>query len=141
MASNDVLKSKPPRSVLGRVLRGFIIYLCLIAVGVALWAWISLSWSYSDGERAGILQKFSNRGWLCKTQEGELAMFIVAGVAPQIWEFSVRDPAISSQMNAAVGRRVQLHYTEHPGIPTNCFADTRYLVDRITVVDAPAVTR
>ncbi len=141
MASNDVLRSKPQRSVLGRVLRGFMVYLCLIAAGVAVWAWISLSWSYSDGERAGILQKFSNRGWLCKTQEGELAMFIVAGVAPQIWEFSVRDRAVALQMNAAVGRRVQLHYTEHPGIPTNCFADTRYLVDRVTVVDAPAGAR
>jgi len=101
-----------------------------------------MAWSYSDGERAGILQKFSHRGWLCKTQEGELAMFIVAGVAPQIWDFSVRDPVVAEQLNKAVGRRVQLHYTEHPGIPTNCFADTRYFVDRITLVDeSPGATR
>jgi hypothetical protein len=38
-------------------------------------------------------------------------------------------------LSKAVGHRVQLHYTEHPGIPTNCFADTRFLVDRVTVTD------
>ena len=38
-------------------------------------------------------------------------------------------------MNKAVGHRVQLHYTEHPGIPTNCFGDTRYFVDRVTIAD------
>ena len=138
MTKNEVSNSLPKRSVLGRVIRGFVMYLTLMGAGVVLWTWLTLSWSYSDGERAGILQKFSHRGWLCKTQEGELAMFIVAGVAPQIWEFSVRDAAVAEQLNQAVGHRVQLHYTEHPGLPASCFADTRYFVDRITVVDNPA---
>jgi hypothetical protein len=116
----------------------FVAFLAVICVGVALWTWLALSWSYSDGERAGVLQKFSHRGWLCKTQEGELALFIVAGIAPRIWEFSVRDPATALQINKAVGHRVQLHYTEHPGVPGSCFGDTRYFVDRVTVVDGPA---
>jgi hypothetical protein len=47
----------------------------------------------------------------------------------------VRDKAVAEQLAKAVGRRVQLHYTEHPGIPTNCFADTRYFVDKVTVTD------
>ena len=38
-------------------------------------------------------------------------------------------------MSKAVGHRVQLHYTEHPGIPTTCFGDTRYFVDRVTMTD------
>ena len=54
---------------------------------------------------------------------------------PQLWDFSVRDKAVAEQLNKAVGRRVQLHYTEHPGIPTNCFADTRYFVDKVTITD------
>jgi hypothetical protein len=58
-----------------------------------------------------------------------------AGVSPQLWDFSVRDPAVAAELTKAVGRRVQLHYTEHPGIPTNCFADTRFLVDRVTITD------
>lgn len=122
----------------GRGLAVFVAFLAAICVGVALWTWLTLSWSYSDGERAGVLQKFSHRGWLCKTEEGELAQYIVAGIAPQIWEFSVRDPATALQIDKAVGHKVQLHYTEHPGVPTSCFGDTRYFVDRVTVVDAPA---
>jgi hypothetical protein len=38
-------------------------------------------------------------------------------------------------MNAAVGRRVTLHYTEHRGVPTSCFAETPYFVDDVRVVE------
>jgi hypothetical protein len=114
----------------------------LLAIGgLSLWTWLTLSWAYSEGTRAGILQKFSHRGWLCKTQEGDLvlAQFPVAGVTPQIWQFSVRDQAVGAQLERAVGARVQLHYTEHPGVPSTCFADTRYFVDRVTVMDENAM--
>ena len=47
----------------------------------------------------------------------------------------MRDKSVAEQLSKAVGRRVQLHYTEHPGIPSNCFADTRYFVDRVTITD------
>jgi hypothetical protein len=110
--------------------------LLLAAACVALWTWLVLAWAYSDGERAGILQKFSRRGWICKTHEGELAQYVVAGVSPQFWEFSVRDPLVAAQLDKAVGRKVQVHYTEHAGVPSSCFGDTRYFVDHITVVDA-----
>jgi hypothetical protein len=112
------------------------ILVLLLAVGaVAAWTWLTLAYSYSDGERAGVLQKFSHRGWLCKTSEGELAQYVVPGIAPVFWEFSVRDPAVEAQINSAVGRKVQLHYTEHRGVPSSCFGDTGYYVDRVTLVD------
>ena len=50
--------------------------------GVAAYLIVVFNWSYSDGERAGYLQKFSRKGWVCKTHEGELAMTTVPGVAP-----------------------------------------------------------
>jgi len=93
-----------------------------------------LSWAYSDGDRAGVLQKFARKGWLCKTYEGELALYVVGGVAPQIWYFSVREADVAEQLNAAVGKRVQLHYTEHRGVPTSCFAETPYFVDQVKVL-------
>jgi hypothetical protein len=96
-----------------------------------------LWWSYSDGDRAGVLQKFSKRGWICKTWEGEIAMYVVGGVAPQIWEFSVRDDAVAAQLQAAVGQQVRLHYSEHRGLPTNCFGETDYFVNRVEVVGPP----
>ena len=109
--------------------------LIVVLIGLTLWSWLALAWSYSDGERAGIVQKFSRRGWLCKTYEGELAQYVVAGVAPQIWTFSVRSPAVAAELDKLVGRQVQLHYSEHRGLPTSCFADTAYFVDRVTPVN------
>jgi hypothetical protein len=102
---------------------------------IVLYTLFMLWWSYSEGERAGVLQKFSKRGWVCKTWEGELAMYVVGGVAPQIWNFSVRDDAVARQLNAAVGQQVRLHYSEHPGLPTNCFGETDYFVERVDVVE------
>jgi len=93
-----------------------------------------LWWSYSDGERAGVLQKFSERGWVCKTYEGELALYVVAGVAPTIWNFSVRDAAVAAELGKHVGQNVRLHYREHRGLPTNCFGETDYFVDRLEVI-------
>ena len=108
----------------------------LLVVALTLWSWLALAWSYSEGERAGIVQKFSVRGWLCKTYEGELAQYVVAGVAPQIWEFSVRDRRVADQLSRYVGQPVQLHYSEHRGLPTSCFGDTRYFVDSFTPMSA-----
>ncbi len=96
------------------------------------WALLTLTWSYSDGERAGVLQKFSRKGWVCKTYEGELAQYIISGVSPQIWNFTVRDEKVAEQMKSLVGTKVQLHYTEHRGVPTSCFGDTGYFVDGFT---------
>jgi hypothetical protein len=100
----------------------------------SLYVGLMLAWSYSDGERAGILQKFSRKGWLCKTFEGELAMSIVPGVSPTIWEFSVRDEAVVPKLRSAIGRRVVVHYSEHRGIPTHCFGQTNYYVDSVASV-------
>jgi hypothetical protein len=122
--------------------RWAVILLLLIIVGCGLWTWLTLAWAYAEGERAGVLQKFVRRGWICKTQEGEIALYygggqyMGAGISPQLWDFSVRDKSVAADLTKAVGHRVQLHYTEHPGIPTNCFADTRFLVDRVTVTDS-----
>jgi hypothetical protein len=126
----------------GRFGRWVVILLLLILIGGGLWTWLTLAWAYAEGERAGVLQKFVRRGWICKTQEGEIALYygggqyMGAGISPQLWDFSVRDESVAAALNKAVGHRVQLHYTEHPGIPTNCFADTRFLVDRVTITDS-----
>jgi hypothetical protein len=103
-------------------------------VVLALYTVLVLNWSYSDGDRSGYLQKFSRRGWVCKTYEGELAMSTVPGVAPTIWTFSVRDKAVARQLNENLGRKVVLHYTEHRGVPTTCFGTTDYYVDSVRAI-------
>jgi len=113
-----------------------LLWLILIVVaGIGLWTAFTLSWAYSEGDRAGVLQKFSKKGWLCKTYEGELALYIVGGVAPQIWYFSTRDEALAKELAGAVGKNVQLHYTEHRGVPTQCFAETSFFARSFHVVE------
>jgi hypothetical protein len=118
----------------GRFGRILLIMLVLVVVAGALWTWFSLSWAYSEGERAGVLQKFSRKGWLCKTYEGELAQYVVGGVAPQIWYFSTRDEKLAQQLSGVVGEQIRLHYTEHRGVPTSCFAETPYFAEAFTKV-------
>ena len=118
-------------SFLSRVWRMLLWLLLIIVVLLVLWTWFTLSWSYGEGERAGVLQKFSHKGWLCKTYEGELALYVVGGVSPEIWHFSVRDDALAPSLNKVLGQRVRLHYTEHPLVPTTCFAETRYFVEGV----------
>jgi len=115
----------------------FFSFLAVALLLIVLYTMFMLWWSYSEGERAGVLQKFSKRGWICKTSEGELAMYVVGGIAPQIWNFSVRDDATAVELTKAVGRQVRLHYTEHPGLPTNCFGETAYFVDGVEIVGPP----
>ena len=79
----------PPTKVsLGRRIKRFFLYwLAGLVLAVGLWTLFSLNWRYSEGDRGGVLQKFSSKGWVCKTYEGELAMYVVPGMAPEIWEF------------------------------------------------------
>lgn len=124
----------------GRMLRALVLGLLALAVIVAVYTWLALKFEYSNGERAGVLQKFSRKGWVCKTYEGELALYVVAGVQPEIWNFTVRDPVLAGRLAAAVGERAQLHYAEHRGLPSSCFGDTSYFVDSITAIAAAPVT-
>ena len=105
------------------------------ALVFALWTWVALGWAYSDGRRVGFVQKFSRKGWLCKTWEGELAMSNVPGSMPQLFTFTVRDDAVAEQINSAAGKLVALHYEEHKGVPTSCFGETPYFVTAIRVLE------
>ena len=121
----------------GGVVRVISIVIAVVVLGLAAWTFFTLSWAYSEGERAGVLQKFSKKGWVCKTYEGELALYVVGGVAPQIWHFSTRDEDVAEQLLKSVGKQVRVHYTEHKGVPTNCFAETPYFAESFEVVERP----
>jgi hypothetical protein len=100
----------------------------LFVVGFGLYTFTSLEFSYSKGERVGFMQKMSKKGWICKTNEGELAMVNVAGQQATIFNFTVRDDAVMKQIDDLAGRRIVLEYEEHKGIPSSCFGDTPYFV-------------
>jgi hypothetical protein len=105
----------------------------LVGLIFSAYVWISLSWSYSTGERAGLMQKISRKGWLCKTWEGELLLTSMPGAIPEKFEFTVRDDELASQLVEHTGQRLVLTYAQHKGVPSSCFGDTEYFVEKMIV--------
>ena len=123
------------RRSVGSRIRRFLFAIVFLAILIfAAYTWLALSFTYSDGDRAGYVQKFSRKGWICKTWEGELAMANLPGAMPQIFYFTVRDEAVAQKLNASIGERVNIHYRQHRGLPTTCFGDTEYFVDDVKPV-------
>jgi lysophospholipid acyltransferase (LPLAT)-like uncharacterized protein len=107
----------------------------IILTLVALYLLFVLKWSYSEGERIGYVQKFSKKGWICKSWEGELAMFPVVAMQAEKFLFTVRDDAVASRLNQSLGKKVALHYEEHKGVPTSCFGETPYYVVEVRILE------
>lgn len=100
-----------------------IVSVALVCAGYVMFV---LNWSYSRGDRVGYVQKFSEKGWLCKTWEGELQMLPVMGALPEKFLFSVRDKALINSINSSMGKKLSLSYEQHKGIPTTCFGESEY---------------
>jgi hypothetical protein len=107
----------------------------LVTLGTVLYTFATLNYSYSKGERVGFVQKLSKRGWICKTEEGDLAMVNMAGQQAQMFSFTVRDDQVAKQIEDLSGHRVVLEYEEHKGIPSSCFGDTTYFVTSVRKTD------
>lgn len=117
-----------------RLLKYLVVMVILLAVLFAGYVWLTLHWSYADGERAGYLQKFSKKGWLCKTWEGELSLVALPGVAPEKFLFTVRDDEVAKRVSDAVGKHVDLLYAQHRGVVSTCFGDTEYFVNGVKII-------
>lgn len=113
------------------------IFVAIPAAVFGIWVWIAMSYTYSSGDRAGYVQKFSEKGWLCKTWEGELSMVNIPGAAQERWNFSVRDDSVAALIRSSMGNKVSLIYEEHPGVPSSCFGDTQYFVTGLRRVPEP----
>ena len=115
-----------------RVIRGIVLLTLAVLVAIVGWTWITLHFSYSNGERVGYIQKISKKGWVCKTWEGELAMLNQPGVPAQIFTFSVRDEAVAQNILRYAGQRVSLTYKQHRGVPSSCFGETEYFITNVS---------
>jgi hypothetical protein len=91
--------------------------------------------TYSDGYRAGLLQKFSHKGSIFKTYEGEMILSSVTSnsnvaIASEKFYFSVTDKKLASQLDTIQGQYVIVHYYQ-----TNSAlfwrGDSQYLVDQV----------
>ncbi|WP_019989474.1 hypothetical protein [Rudanella lutea] len=121
-----------------RALLYFLVFI-LVVFGIL---YILTGWSYSDGERAGTVSKFSRRGYVFKTYEGVLNVGGFSGetgsLTPQYFDFSVKDEAVGAKITEAVktGQRVTLHYEEKIlRLPWN--GDTKYYITAVEFIGPP----
>ena len=131
--SNDTPETSHRTRRLG--LLALLIILLVPGLVFGAWAWVTLNYSYSKGERAGYVQKISKKGWVCKTWEGELAMANLPGTMPEIFSFSMRNDSVARLLEKNVGKRVSITYEQHRGVPTSCFADTQYYITNVRLVN------
>jgi hypothetical protein len=111
--------------------------IAILAVILFLWIFWKFSFTYSEGNRSGLLQKFSKKGTIFKTYEGELILSSVkssadVSLASEKFFFSVPDEALAEKLLKLEGTTVVLHYKEKNGsLPWR--GETVYLVDDVTV--------
>ncbi len=123
-------------------MRGLLYFLLFLLIIVGI-LYVLTGWSYSDGERAGTVSKFSRRGFVFKTYEGVLNVGGFSGetgsLTPQYFDFSVKDDAVSAKITQAVktGQRVTLHYEEKIlRLPWN--GETKYYITDVEIIGPPA---
>jgi hypothetical protein len=109
--------------------------LFLIVISLAVFIYFKYFFTYSEGYRAGLLQKFSNKGMIFKTYEGEMILSSVAStrevaLASEKFLFSVTNKDIIRQFDTLQGRNVIVHYDEKRGV-LFWRGDSRYLVDSV----------
>ncbi len=95
---------------------------------------------YSKGDRIGYIYKFSNKGYVFKTNEGILKTgFVNIGnttTPNEEWEFSVAEDSVANQITKLDQRvAVKLYYREYY---TKLFfrGDTKYFVYRMDKMPA-----
>ena len=101
-------------------LRKLLLVLFILIILFVLYTWLTLSYSYSTGSRAGFLQKFSKRGWVCKTWEGELVTGSMLGNQEK-FSFSVRDDELAKMVSSNIGKRVEIEYNQRRRLVRNFY--------------------
>lgn len=119
---------------LKRIFRWFIVFLFLFIAVFIYWKYF---FTYSEGNRAGLLQKFSRKGTIFKTYEGEIILSSVQSnknvmLASEKFFFSVKNEKVVRQLDSIQGHFIVIHYKEKNGVlPWR--GESRYMVDSVYV--------
>jgi hypothetical protein len=123
-------------STFKRKLRKTLMWLAtFLILFLAIFFYWKYFYTYSDGYRAGLLQKFSRKGTLFKTYEGELILSSVSGsnnvvIASEKFLFSVTCDSLSARLDTLQGKNVIVHYRQK-NAPLFWRGDSPYLVDGV----------
>jgi hypothetical protein len=114
----------------------FLTFLGIILVLGILFVIANVTFTYSEGNRAGRLIKFSSRGYLFKTYEGEINLGGITNATNgnimmnYMWDFSVVDPLVADSLSKLEGKDIRVHYKEKLAkLPWR--GDTKYVVDKV----------
>jgi hypothetical protein len=113
------------------------LFIIVILLGILIyWKYF---YTYSEGYRAGLLQKFSNRGIIFKTYEGEMILSSVSttkdiAIASEKFQFSVINKSLTRQFDVLQGKTIIVHYKQK-NKPVFWRGDSPYLVDSVKVRD------
>ena len=119
-----------------------LVLLLAIILIVSLGIYWKYSFTYSEGYRAGLLQKISYKGNIFKTYEGEMILSSIqsntnVAIASEKFFFSVTDKTVAVQLEKVQGESVILHYVEKNGtFPWK--GESTYFVDSLKVNISPA---
>jgi hypothetical protein len=115
--------------------KALLILVVVIFALASIYLLVAYHFSYSKGESVGFVQKFSYKGWLCKSWEGEqLRAVMNLQTVPEKFLFTAKDDSVAEKINQSLGQKVILIYEEHQGLPS-CFGDTTHFV--VDVHEAP----
>jgi hypothetical protein len=114
---NGLAETKPKSIFRRKIRKYFYIVLTFFILIVAAYIYYSFYFTFSDGYRAGMLQKFSRKGNIFKTYEGEMILSSVQSnknvtLASEKFIFSVSDHEVALQLEKLQGKAVVVHYTE-----------------------------
>ena len=109
----------------------------ILAVVLAASAYIAALYyaTFSEGIRTGELIKFSHKGYVFKTWEGELSQGLSGS---QKFAFSVMDnqPEVISQLKTNQGKFVKIEYIERYGT-FSWWGDTNYYITKVSPEKSP----
>lgn len=116
----------------GRIVGIIFLIVALTLGGYLYWKYF---FTYSNGNRYGLLQKFSHKGNIFKTYEGEMILSSVRGnnnvaLASEKFFFSVNKKDVAQQLSNLQGKFVTVHYKEKNGTLV-WRGDTKYIVDSV----------
>jgi hypothetical protein len=112
--------------------------LSIIVIILAIFVYWKYFYTYSNGYRAGLLQKFSHKGNIIKTYEGEMVLSSVksnlnVAIASEKFFFSVTRKTLAQQLDTIQGQMVIVHYKQKNGV-LFWQGDSEYLVDSVKVI-------
>lgn len=112
-------------------------FVVVLVIALAAFVYWKYFFTFSEGYRAGLLQKFSRKGTFFKTYEGEMILSSVQSrsdiaLASEKFFFSVADEKIANDLNQIQGEYIVVHYIEKNGV-LPWVGETRYLVDSVKV--------